>query len=442
MNRFFQAAGLVLLLATPTVVCAQTPGQAWQQTWQLARQHFPALQVTEFDLSDSSWMICQAGTQQELEAFANSKYSFRDAEILASFWNQGLDDSKARIGRKILFGSASVDLLDQELRAGRSQALASVNQLRFFRESYSFRDAETLARFWGEPGPFEAKLRMERKIITGDEATLQAELQKAASASVPTNTPPPNPPANPGGSLTNLKPDPGQPVTTRRPDVSANFSSRPHRNSVVLLVDSIDRTQESTFSPNEQFLRWTPSQDLSFGNHAVELRAIGQNGETFAKTWTFSVPRQKAPNKPGPTNTGGTEKFYDTQLNFGLDIPPGWQRQVTTPLFALRLNNHGSTFEVASGPAPDPQAAVNAARNHLIQLGAQIQNQYPTQLAGTPATRLDYSIPRQGRFGQMVICVTEKNQSFLAAAESHNLNGFPIANDVKTMFQTFLINAR
>lgn len=200
MNRFFQAASLVLLLSAPTVVGAQTPSRAWQQTWQLARQHFPALQVTEFDLTDSSWMVCQAGTPQEVQAFANSKYSFRDAEILASFWNQNLDDSKARIGRKILFGSASIDLLDQELRAGRTQALSSVNQLRFFRESYSFRDAEALARFWGEPGTFEAKLRMERKIISGDEATVQADLQRAASAPVPHNPPPSNPtPPQTGG---------------------------------------------------------------------------------------------------------------------------------------------------------------------------------------------------------------------------------------------------
>ena len=116
MNRFFQAASLVLLLSAPTVVGAQTPSRAWQQTC-------PALQVTEFDLTDSSWMVCQAGTPQEVQAFANSKYSFRDAEILASFWNQNLDDSKARIGRKILFGSASIDLLEQELRAGRTQNL-------------------------------------------------------------------------------------------------------------------------------------------------------------------------------------------------------------------------------------------------------------------------------------------------------------------------------
>lgn len=431
MNQLFRATGLFLLLSSPLIVSAKTPApsanSAWQQTWRLARQHFPALQAAEFD------MVGQAGAQRELEAFAHSKYTFRDAEILASFWKEGLDESKAHIGRKVLFGGASVDAVDQDLRAGRAQALASVNQLRFFNESYTMRDAEALARFWGERGPFDAKLRLERKVILGEEAIVQADLQRALTSNIPAPQPPQG---NPAGSLTNLTPAPGQSVANRKPDVSANFSSRPQRNSVVLLVDSIDRTQESTFSPNEQFLRWTPSQDLAFGNHAVELRAIGQNGETFARTWTFSIPGSRTPGQ----GTGGSERFFDSQQNFGLDIPPGWQRQALGANILLRLNKNGSTFEVAASPAQDPQATIAAARNQLTQHGAQILNQFPTQLSGMSATRIDYSLPRERRFGQMVICVTSHNQSFLVGAESRDLNSFPISQEVKSMFQSFLIN--
>ena len=56
------------------------------------------------------------------------------------------------------------------------------------------------------------------------------------------------------------------------------------------------------------------------------------------------------------------------------------------------------------------------------------------------ATRIDYSLPRERRFGQMVICVTSHNQSFLVGAESRDLNSFPISQEVKSMFQSFLIN--
>ena len=346
MNQLFRATCLFLLLSAPQIASAQTPertpSRAWQQTWQLARQHFPSLQATEFGFEQL--LLCQAGTPQEFEAFANSKYTYRDAEILASFWKEGLDQSKAHIGRKVLFGGASVDVLDQDLRAGRNQALAAVNQLRFFNESYSFRDAEALARFWKEASPWDAKLRLERKVIAGEEAIVQNDLQRALTMTAPA----PSQPQNQSGGLT------GNP----------------------------------------------------------------QHGQ------------------------GGTEKFYDSLMNFGLDIPPGWQRQATGPDQILSLNKNGSTFEVAAGPAPDAQTTVTAARNHLVQRGAQILNQYSTRLGGLPATRVDYSVPGQRRFGQMVICVTSRNQAFLVGAESNNLTGFPIGNDLKSMFQSFLINAR
>jgi len=540
---------VLLIFGAPVAVQAQkTPeaaDQAWQQTWELARQHFPSLQATEFHgfLTGEPITVCQVSRSQEMDAFFNSKYGLRDAEILAKFWNQGVDDSKAQIGRKLLFGGSNVTALDQDLANGRNLALRSVQNLTFFTESYRFQDAEALAKFWGEQSTLDAKLRMERKIILGDEATVQAQLRQAnannsnnnnspgpgritlvrpldgqtvsntrpevsATFSAPFNrhsvsmsldgrdrtqelsfsgnnqevswipsrdlksgthmatiravgeqgeafsqnwsftTPAPNN-NNQGngnqnqgsqGSLSDLRPSPGQSVTGRRPEVTASFSGRPLRQSVVLLVDSVDRTQELAFSANDQFIRWNPTQDLPFGNHAVEVRAVGQNGETFGKTWTFSTPSSN--NNNNNNNQSGVENFYDKPHNFGLTIPVGWTRGGLGNNMVLQLNNQGSTFQVFQGVAQSPQATVAAAKNLVTQQGGQIQNEFPTQLAGMSATRVDYALPRKGLFGQMIICVTGRNQSFVVSAESANFNTNPIGSDIKSMFHSFLINAR
>lgn len=146
------------------------------------------------------------------------------------------------------------------------------------------------------------------------------------------------------------------------------------------------------------------------------------------------------------TGPDGMVRVNDSQgATIAIVAPlPGERERACELVTAPLESHHQQQLDRLLGTARSlgfPQAAVNAARNHLVQLGAQIQNQFPTQLAGMTATRLDYSMPGRGRFGQMIICVTGTNQSFVVGAESGNLNGSPIGSDLKTMFQTFLINA-
>ncbi|NEQ95455.1 MAG: hypothetical protein F6K30_01765 [Cyanothece sp. SIO2G6] len=118
--------------------------------------------------------------QEELDAFWNSGYSFWDAEVLARYWGQSLDESKARIGRKILFGPADIAILEQFLLDARIESLSQVQSLNFYLQSeYSYDDAAALAELWGEPSPFESKLRIEKNLIMGNETLIQEALQLA-----------------------------------------------------------------------------------------------------------------------------------------------------------------------------------------------------------------------------------------------------------------------
>lgn len=123
--------------------------------------------------------ISQNYAQRELDTFFSSGYSYWDAAQLASYWGQAVDEAKARIGRKILWGPADVALLEQFLLDARLESLQSVSDLRFYSESrYTYGDAAMLAEFWGDATPYDAKLRIERNLIMGnaDEVDYALEL--------------------------------------------------------------------------------------------------------------------------------------------------------------------------------------------------------------------------------------------------------------------------
>lgn len=60
--------------------------------------------------------------QTEQAAFFSSDYTYDDAVALASFWGEPLDETKATIGRKILWGSENVAILNRNLEEARQEA--------------------------------------------------------------------------------------------------------------------------------------------------------------------------------------------------------------------------------------------------------------------------------------------------------------------------------
>lgn len=131
----------------------------------------------------------QATTDKELKAFFRSRYDYWDARVLSDYWGQAVDDAKARIGRKILWGKKDVAILEQYLVDARVKALEltkpapNPSSYKLFRESEfrEYEDVEALAKFWGDPSPLDAKLRIERNLILGNDEKLKEALGYARS---------------------------------------------------------------------------------------------------------------------------------------------------------------------------------------------------------------------------------------------------------------------
>ncbi len=126
--------------------------------------------------------IAQSQQNRELNAYANSKYDYWDARVLASYWQQSVLESKARIGRKVIWGEANIAILEQYLVDARIAALTGTTReaIDFFSESqYTYDDAEKLAKFWGDPSPYDAKLRIGRNLILGQEEIVARAMREA-----------------------------------------------------------------------------------------------------------------------------------------------------------------------------------------------------------------------------------------------------------------------
>ena len=127
----------------------------------------------------------EATHQAEQNAFFASDYTYEDASALASLWGQSIDETKARMGRKILWGGENIQILNDYLAQATPQAGASgssqqplggtyeathqAEQNAFFASDYTYEDASALASLWGQSID-ETKARMGRKILWGDEA--------------------------------------------------------------------------------------------------------------------------------------------------------------------------------------------------------------------------------------------------------------------------------
>lgn len=129
------------------------------------------------------WQSKQSDRDREINVFFNSDYTYCDAEILANYWEQSITEAKARIGRKILWGDGGLPFLEQFLLDARIKALQSPSLCYYRLSRYSYYDAVALADFWGEPTPWDAKLRIEKNLILGNDEIVGEALELARNRS-------------------------------------------------------------------------------------------------------------------------------------------------------------------------------------------------------------------------------------------------------------------
>lgn len=188
LKVFLLSLGLLLsAFSTISTVTAQIPSQGFPVKSFLEdkkimgdRQSSPkqslSVQQNNFILTAS-----QQVKNRELEAFFSSTYDYWDARILSDYWGQSIDEAKARVGRKILWGKSDVAILEQFLVDARIKALQKMQgsnpSLELYGESkYKYNDAAKLANLWGERSPWDAKIRIEKNLILGQEEIIEKAL--------------------------------------------------------------------------------------------------------------------------------------------------------------------------------------------------------------------------------------------------------------------------
>ncbi len=101
--------------------------------------------------------------QREYDAFFSSRYNYCDAKLVGALYGQDVEGGKVIIGQKILNGiGANVPVV---LRESRAQG----NTCEWEDTGLSYSDAQILARTWGFPDPYEAKLKAADLFTNGRE---------------------------------------------------------------------------------------------------------------------------------------------------------------------------------------------------------------------------------------------------------------------------------
>lgn len=116
------------------------------------------------------------------KAYANSRYSYEDAELLAQLWNIPIEEAKQAIGHKIIHGIE--DLLpkgvepDPKVHEPKADWDAKALDA-FFNSQYTYDDAERLARLWGQADAYAGKKLIGAKILNGQEKLIPFLLKSA-----------------------------------------------------------------------------------------------------------------------------------------------------------------------------------------------------------------------------------------------------------------------
>jgi hypothetical protein len=111
----------------------------------------------------------------QFKAYAESNYSYNDAELLASLWEIDILDAKKTIGYKIINGLEH--LLPEKIQGGTSDEYDLEALGMFVLSPYTYDDANTLAQLW-DTGVLDAKEIIGIKILNGDEALLPDEIRR------------------------------------------------------------------------------------------------------------------------------------------------------------------------------------------------------------------------------------------------------------------------
>jgi len=160
----------------------------------LSSQTIPAIannQVGNSTLFNNAPLLLASNqtAMDAMNAFWEGQYTYCDAKLLAAYWGQSVYEAKARAGEKLLRDERSV--VEDFLSSARNQAPENGTTCSFNEDGYTYDDAALLAQYWGKATPWDAKLKINSLLMSGNNADIQNALQSAKqqqAAPQPANT--------------------------------------------------------------------------------------------------------------------------------------------------------------------------------------------------------------------------------------------------------------
>lgn len=132
---------------------------------------------------EGTLMLAQADSENRfIDAYAASRYDYDDAALLADFWGQPTPwDAKLKIGRLLLDGQGAYVQQALQQASQRAQDPEAQRIDAFVDGPFTYDDAALLADFWGKPSPWDAKLKIGGLLLDGQSARVEAALGNARS---------------------------------------------------------------------------------------------------------------------------------------------------------------------------------------------------------------------------------------------------------------------
>lgn len=117
---------------------------------------------------------------EAINTFYNAGLSYCDAEILAASWGIDTWEAKVTLGMKLNAGYSMSDIQGTYLAPARQQYTSNNQVCELYETNFSSADAERLACFWGV-GLEESKARIARKVTHGGAEDVTMLLKAATS---------------------------------------------------------------------------------------------------------------------------------------------------------------------------------------------------------------------------------------------------------------------
>lgn len=115
-----------------------------------------------------------------MERYLDSEYTYCDARVIAAYWNEDIAEAKQVIGSKLLADDVEgLDALFEEARGELDHGSLQELSCNYADEGYTYADMEALAEHW-QRSVEDTKALVEQKLLWGDNEVVQSALEDSA----------------------------------------------------------------------------------------------------------------------------------------------------------------------------------------------------------------------------------------------------------------------